>query len=178
MKTRTWASLAAGLAVVGALAACAPHGTPMTQVAYDTSDGVRATVGDVSVLNMIVFTEDGEDGNFTGTITNRGDEDVELTLQYESDGEKVDVVVGVGARETVQVGSGDFGQVFLPGIDTAPGSLLKLYLQYGTFPGKQATVPVLDNRLIPQYEDLLPTPTPTPTPTEVPTPDPTETPAG
>lgn len=179
VKTRSWATLAAGLAVAGVLSACAPVGTPMTQVAYDASDGVRATVGDVSVLNMMVFTEDGEDGNFVAGVTNRSEQDVELTLQYESDGDKVDVIVEVPGGATVRVGDGDFGQVLLPGIGAQPGALLKLYLQYGSEPGKLVNVPVLDDRLLPEYENLLPTPTPTPTPTETPAvdPEPTETPA-
>ena len=176
VKTRTWASLAAGLAVAGILTACAPHGTPMTQVAYDASDGVRTTVGDVSLLNLIVFTEDGEDGNLTGTVTNRGDDDLELTFQYESAGDKVNVTLEVPARETFQLGR-DEGQLLLPAIDTAPGALFALYVQYGSTPGKQVQVPVLDTRLIPEYDGLLPTPTPTPTPTETAEPEPTETPA-
>ena len=149
---------------------------PQTQRPYDASDGVSVHVGDVRLLNMIVFTEDGEDGNFTAAAVNESERDIELTLQYESDGERVDVVVDVPAGRTFNIGVDD-GQVFLPGIDTIAGGLLTLYVQYGSEPGKQLAVPVLDASL-PEYgEGLLPTPTPTPTPTETATPEPTETPA-
>ena len=93
------------------------------------------------ILNALVFTEDGEDGNFTGAAVNTGDEDVELTLQYLSDGDKVNVDIEVPAGETVQIGSGENGQVFLPAIDALPGTLLPIYFQYGALPGKQAGHP-------------------------------------
>ena len=175
MKTRPWASLALGLALVGALSACSVFTLPTTQRPYDASDGVSVHVGDVRLLNVIVFTEDGEDGNFSAGAVNTSDRDVELTLQYESDGERVDVVVDIPAGTTFNLG-GDGDQVFLPGIGVMPGGLLKVYVQYGSNPGKQIDVPVLDTSL-PEYDGLLPTPTPTPTPTETAAPEPTETPA-
>ncbi|HWH97609.1 MAG TPA: hypothetical protein VNS80_04515 [Pseudolysinimonas sp.] len=135
---------------------------------------MSVTVGDIRVLNAIVFSEDGEDGNFFAAAANSGDRDVDLTLQYVSDGEKVNVDIEVPAGETVRFG-GEDSQVFLPGIDAAPGSLLTIYFQYGDRPGKQIDVPVLDTELA-QYDGLLPTPTPTPTPTVTATPTPEPTP--
>ncbi len=67
------------------------------------------------------------------------------------------------------------GQAVLEGIDTPPGSLLKIYVQYGTVPGKQFEVPVLDASLL-EYTSLIPSPMPTPTPTPTLTPGPTPTP--
>jgi hypothetical protein len=176
VKVRNWASLAGALTLVGALSGCSLFAVQQTQYPYDASDGVSARVGDVRLLNVLVFTEDGEDGNLTGAAANSGDEDVDLVIQYESDGAKVDVELEVPAGETVHFGTGEEGQVFLPGIDTAAGALLKIYFQYGGEQGKQVDVPVLDDRL-PEYDGLLPTPTPTPTPTVTGTPEPTETPA-
>jgi len=80
----------------------------------------------------------------------------------------------VPARSVLRFGEED--QVQLPGIDVVPGSLLKLYVQYGSQQGKQIDVPVLTDEL-PEYDGLLPTPTPTPTPTVTATPEPEETPA-
>jgi hypothetical protein len=176
VKVRPWASLVAALTLVGALAGCSVFASPMTQKPYDASDGVSATVGDVRLLNVLVFTEDGEDGNLAGAAVNSSDSDVDLVVQYESDGDKVNVELEVPARTTVHFGAGESGQLFLPGIDTAAGALLKVYFQYGGEQGKQIDVPVLDDRL-PEYDGLLPTPTPTPTPTVTATPEPTETPA-
>ncbi len=174
MRVRTGASIAAAFALVAGLSACS-FAFPQTQKPYEASDGVSVTVGDIRVLNAIVFTEDGEDGNFFAAAANSGDSDVDLTLQYVSGGEKVNVEIEVPAGETVRLG-GEDGQVFLPGIDAAPGALLAIYFQYGDRPGKQIDVPVLDAALG-EYDGLLPTPTPTPIPTVTATPEPTETPA-
>lgn len=175
MRLRSAASIAAALALVIGLSGCSVFAFPHTQDAYDPSDGVGVTVGDISLLNVIVFSEDGEDGNFTGGAVNRSDDDIQLVLQYESGGEKVDVEIEIPARETVILGEGEDGQVFLPGIDSIPGSLMKIYVQYGDRPGKQIDVPVLNTDL-PEYTGLLPTPTPTPTPTVEATPEPEPTP--
>ena len=173
MRVRTGVSIAAAALLATGLAGCSLFATHQTLHPYDPSDGISVTVGDVRLLNVLVFTEDGEDGNFTAAAVNTGDQDVDLTLQYVSDGEKVNIDIEVPVGETVQIGSGENGQVFLPAIDAPPGTLLPIYFQYGSTPGKQVDIPVLDGSF-PLYEDLLPTPTPTPTVT----PTPTETPAG
>ena len=175
MRVRTGASLAAAALLITGLTGCSLFAVHQTLHPYDASDGISVTVGDVRILNALVFTEDGEDGNFSAAAVNTGDEDVDLTLQYLSDGEKVNIEIEIPVGETVQIGSGENGQVFLPAIDTLPGTLLPIYFQYGSHPGKQVDIPVLDASLQ-QYDGLLPTPTPTPTPTVTPTP--TETPAG
>lgn len=174
MKVRTGAKVAVVALLAAGLAGCSLLMTPQTQYAYDASDGVRVAVGDVRLLNMIVFTEDGEDGNFTAAAVNSSDDDVDLTLQYVSGGDKVDVELTLPAGTTFRLGSGDGEQILLPGIDTPAGSLLTIYVQYGAEPGKQVPVPVLDAALE-QYEGLLPMPVPTPTLTA--TPEPVETPA-
>lgn len=174
MRVRTGALIAAAIALVAGLSACS-FAFPQTQEPYDASDGVSVTVGDIKVINAIVFTEDGDDGNFFAAAANSGDSDVDLTLQYLSDGQKVNVEIEVPAGETVFFG-GEDAQVFLPGIDAAPGALLSIYFQYGDRPGKRIDVPVLDTALG-EYDGLLPSPTPTPTPTVTANPTPTETPA-
>lgn len=176
MRVRTGASIVAASALAMGLAGCSLFASPQTQFPYDPSDGVRVTVGDVRLLNIIVFTEDGEDGNLVATAVNTSDSDIDLRLQYVSGGDKVDVEVTVPGGESVGFGSGENGQLFLPEIDAKPGDLLQIYVQYGDVPGKQVDVPVLDASL-PEYDGLLPTPTPTPTPTVTSTPTPTETPA-
>jgi hypothetical protein len=180
VRFRTGASVVAASALALLLAGCSLFAVHQTLHPYDASDGVSVTVGDVRIVNALVFTEDGQDGNFSAAAVNSGDDDVDLVLQYVSGGEKIDVEIEVPAGETVRLGSGEDGQVFLPEIDTPPGSLLRIYFQYGDRPGKQADIPVLDTALE-EYDGLLPTPTPTPTPTGTSTPGempaPTETPA-
>lgn len=159
--------------VATALVGCV--GKVQTQIPYDPSDGVGVSVGSVRVVNLIVLTEDGEDGNLIGAAVNGGTEDVELVFQYGSGSDRTEVSVEVPADETVHLGTGDEGQLFLPGIDAQPGDLLEIYVQYGDEQGALARVPVLDGSL-PEYSDHLPTPTPTPTPTETTGPEPTSTP--
>lgn len=173
MRFRSGASLVAASALAIGLTGCSLFAVHQTLHPYDASDGVGVTVGDVRIINALVFTEDGQDGNFSAAAVNTGGDDVELTLQYLSDGDKVNVEVEVPAGETVHLGGAD-GQVLLPEIGTPPGALLAIYFQYGGNPGKQVDVPVLDTAME-EYDGLLPTPIPTPTVTA--TPDPTETPA-
>jgi hypothetical protein len=163
VRNRSGVALVAASALAVGLTGCSLFAVHQTLHPYDASDGVSVTVGDVRVINALVFTEDGQDGNFTGAAVNTGGSDVDLTLQYVSDGDKVNVEIEVPAGETVHFG-GEDAQVLLPGLDTAPGSLVKIYFQYGDESGKQVEVPVLDTAME-EYDGLLPSPMPTPTPT-------------
>jgi hypothetical protein len=175
---RARVAASAGLAVLVAitLAGCNFFTPQQTLVPYDPADGVSAQVGDVHVLNAVIVSEDGLSGNLLFSALNSGSDDVDLTLQFESNGEKVTLDVEVEAGTTGAFGYGEAGQLFVAGIDTQPGGLLPIYFQYGDEQGRQLLVPVLDGELE-QYQGLLPTPTPTPTPTETAaTPTPTPTP--
>jgi hypothetical protein len=175
VRVRTGVSIIAALALAVGLSACSVFSFPHTQEPYNTSDGVSASVGEVEFLNLIVFTDDGENGNLSGAVVNRSEREIALTLQYVSDGEKVNVELTIPEGRTFRIGSGEGGQLFLPAINSDPGSLLTVYFQYGDNPGAQTDIPVLDAALS-QYEGLLPTPTPTPTPTVTATPEPSPTP--
>lgn len=161
-------------AAATALVGCAGN-PPQTQLQYDPSDGLSVEVADVQLLNLIVLTEDGEDGNLIGSAVNRSEDDIDLVIQYESDGGRTDVTVELPADSTLHLGTGEDGQLLLPGIEAQPGDLISLYFQYGDEQGKEGRIPVLDGAL-PEYADYLPTPTPTPTPTETATAEPTPTP--
>ena len=177
MRARAVASLALVAVAAVVLAGCSLWMEPETQVPYDPSDGTNANIGELQLRNVLVVSEDGVDGNLVMTIVNMGDNDVEVALQYETDGKKHDLTIEVPGDASTQFGSGDAGQLLLEDIGTLPGGLLDLYMQYGDVPGKQLQVPVV-NGTKPPYEGLLPTPTPTPTPSETATPSPSDTPAG
>ena len=120
---------------------------------YDPSDGVSANVGDLDLRNILVVSDDGEDGNLVLTVVNTGEEDAELGVQVgEGGGEPLIIEVEAGA--TVSLG-GDEEPLLLEGIDTQPGALLPIFFQYGTAEGIEKLVPVLDGRL-PEYADLAP----------------------
>ncbi len=169
VRARVAASAALAALVALTLAGCNFITPQATLEPYDSSDGVSARVGDVDVLNVIVLSEDGVSGNLVFSALNTGSDDVELAVQFESDGEKVTLDVDIDAGATGQFGFGEGGQLFLADIDTPPGGLLPIYFQYGDRQGRQLLVPVLDGGME-QYASLLPTPTPTPTPTETPIP--------
>lgn len=177
MRARLVASAVAVAALAITLAGCNFITPQASLYPYDPSDGVSTVVGDVHVLNAMVLTEDGTDGNLLFSAVNDSGQKVDLTVQFESGGSKTDLTVPVDAAGRTDVGFGEAGQLFLAGMDTQPGSLLPVYFQYGDHEGKQLMVPVLDGSLE-QYQPYLPTPTPTPTETGMPTPSPTETPAG
>ncbi len=172
MRARTAASIMLATALATGLAAC--YAVPQTQATYFPSDGVNITVGDVKVLNAMILSEDGVDGNLLASVVNESPDDLDVTLQYLVGGARTDLVVEVPANSVVQLGFGDDGQLLLEGLDVLVGSLIPFYVQYGDVPGGEVSVPVLDASLA-YLEGYYPTPMPTPT--ETATPEPTETPA-
>lgn len=176
MNARAAMSIVLAGVTAAVLAGCGFVTPIATQFQYDPSDGVSTAVGDVTVQNVLVLTEDGEDGNLLFTAVNHSESSVDLGLQYLVDGTKVDLTLELDAKSSTNFGFGDDGQLLLEGIDTPAGSLIALYFQYGNEVGSQIDVPVLDGSLE-QYTPYLPTPAPTPTPTETATavPEPTET---
>ena len=151
MKARLIASVALAATVVFGAAGCGLVAPQATTIQYDPSDGVSATVGDVHLLNMIVLTEDGTDGNLIFTAVNKGSAH-SVSIQFGDDDTTVDVIVD-GNTSTVFGGTSD--PITLNGIDAQPGSLITLFVQYGNETGKEVLVPVLDGS-IPPYEELLP----------------------
>lgn len=163
MRARIAASGVALAALVTLVAGCTFVTNQASTEHYDASDGVSAIIGDVHVANaLLVIADDGEaDGpNLVFTGVNTGDEPVTLSVQVDVDGDKVDQTVSLDPGST-EVGSGDDGQFVLPGVDAVAGSLVKVYFQYGSRPGRELQVPVFDGTWT-EYEGLLPTPTPTP----------------
>jgi hypothetical protein len=125
---------------------------------YDPSDGVSVDVGDLDLRNVLVVSEDGEDGILVMTVVNTSDDDVELGVQFGEGGgdtQTVDIEAGAtaafGADEVEGIDVLD--PIVLEGIDTMPGALLTMYFQYGDAEGIQKQVPVLDARL-PEYNHL------------------------
>ena len=176
MRARVGTSVLIAASLAIGIAGCTFVTPIASQNQYDPSDGVSVTVGDVKLLNAIVITDDGKSGNLVVTASNSSDEEIDVRLQYDVS-KKHTVELAVPGLGESKFGTGKDGQAILPGIDTQPGSLLPLYVQYGSHPGKQILVPVLNNSLA-QYRKLTPSPTPTPTPTPTAslTPTPTPTP--
>lgn len=164
MKFRAGAAVAIAAAIALGVAACAPISTMKH---YDPSDGVSANVGQVKVLNALIITTSGSNGNLLFSGYNNSDELVQLTVQYTVGGVKQSKTATLLPDSTSNFGYTKKTEFILPGIDTRAGSLLPIYFQYGTETGQQVDVPVLDGSL-PQYAGLVPTSTPTPTTTAKP----------
>lgn len=175
LKARAIASIVTACLVMAGIAGCTFVTPIATQSIEDVSDGVNVTVGDVRLLNALVVSDDGTDGNLVAQAYNESDVPVTLSLQYDVDGRHT-VKVRLPAHRATDLGYGARGEVLLPRIGTPAGSLLPLYVQYGSASGKQIGVPVLTNAQS-EYRHLLPTPSPTPTPTLSPTPGATRSPS-
>lgn len=174
MKVRAAASAAIAALVVTGVAACAPIASLKH---YDPSDGVSTTVGQVKVLNALVLSKSGADGNLLFSAYNPTDSLIQLNVQYDDGGTPTTLHATLQPDTTTDFGYGASGQFLLAGLDVKPGSLAPIYFQYDNEVGSRIPVPVLDGA-ISQYQTLLPTPTPTPMPTLTATPTPTPTPTG
>jgi hypothetical protein len=153
VKARLAASAVLAVGLVLGASGCSMLTYQATTEHYDPSDGVSADVGDLDLRNILVVSEDGEDGNLVMTVVNTGDEDAELGVQVGEGGGET-LIVEVEAGGTVSLG-GDEEPLLLEGIDTPPGSLVPIFFQYGSAEGVEKLVPVLDGRL-PEYSDLTP----------------------
>jgi len=160
VKARLAASAALALGLALGASGCSMLTYQATTEKYDPSDGVSVDIGELDLRNVLVVSEDGEDGNLIMTVVNNGDDDVELGVQFgEGGGDTQTIEIEAGNTVAFGVDAAESEDVLEPflleGIDTQPGSLLSMYFQYGDAEGIEKQVPVLDARL-PEYADLAP----------------------
>lgn len=130
---------------------------------YDASDGFSTNVGKVEIRNALVFTDNGDEASLSVTVLNTSSSDATVKFQYKSLGSDKTVSIPVPANgETRRGTTGGDEQALLNGIGRQPGTLITLFVQYGSQTGKSFKVPVLDGSL-PEYATLLPSPVPTAT---------------
>ncbi|WP_168626302.1 hypothetical protein [Cryobacterium sp. BB307] len=154
MRARSAASVALASLVLAGTTACTFLTPQATLEPYDPSDGFGATIGNLEVRNAIIVSEDGQTGNLVVVLANGTDRSMDVKLQWENaDGDKVDQRVHLNADSIKNLGEDQ--QVVLTDIDTQPGALFPVFIQYGSETGKQLNVPVLDGTL-PEYQGLLP----------------------
>ncbi|MEX5236520.1 hypothetical protein [Kocuria arenosa] len=150
----------AGLSAVAAAAllttaGCAYINPPATTMVYSAADGIVEQVGDVKLANvLIVATGAEEEGRVLGTLSNRGEEDVTLTMDV--DGATAEVQIPAG-------GSVDLDQddpvVTVDRAGAGPGLMVETEFTVG---GESLTerVPVLDHTF-PRYAEFVPGGAPT-----------------
>jgi hypothetical protein len=134
----------------------------------ETSDGVNANLGDVSIRNATLISEDGQTASLLVSFLNNNLSTLQLSIQY-TDAKSGKVTQNVyvdgtkpGAAATTITSFGASGQkqIVLNNINSQPGSLFPVFFQYGNQEGQQVLVPVL-NTTLPQYTGLAPSSAPT-----------------
>lgn len=153
---RAVASVVLAASLLAGTAGCTFLSTQATLIQYDPGSGVGANVGDVQVRNAIgIITEDGSAISLLVTLVNSGSDDVSVSLQFESDGEKRTDIKAVTSGAAASFGN-VIGQdqiiIANPGVEA--GDLVPVYVQYGSFQGKELLVPVLGATGV--YADLGP----------------------
>jgi hypothetical protein len=176
VKTRLAATIVLTSAVVLGTAGCTLFAPTGTLKPYQPSDGVAANISEIKVRNLLAVSSDGKDLSLSFTVINNDDVAQTLNVQYkDASGARQTVTVTVPAMSLLTVGGAE-NQLVLRDADAQVGGLVAVYLQYGSEPGAEVLVPVLDDRLG-SYEGFLPSPAPTPTETATPeptSPEPTE----
>jgi len=123
---------------------------------YDPSDGVGATLDDVTIRNAMLITSDGGEANLVMTVINESGEDTELVVQFgEGESRQTATLVLPAQPELTQVGTSLDNQLVVEDADLIAGALFPVYFQHGVVQGEQLNVPVLDGTL-PEYELLVP----------------------
>lgn len=148
------------LALAAALSGCSVTNQITTEVPYSASDGVRATLGDLTAENLLIVAQAADaPGALQGALTNRGDDTLTVELSLEGSTERVrvesgaTVLLGGGAGEGGADGD-DREQVVFDAAG-APGSTVELTLSTDAAGEQTVPVPVLDGTL-PEYADLVP----------------------
>ena len=181
MRARIAATVVVAASLLLSTAGCSFFAPQATLKHYDPSDGVGTTVGQVKVRNALLLTKNGQEASFLVNLINDGEKTVNVLIQYDGTTVsgtpgKVDTRVQLDAGEVKTFGSSDTRQLLFSGINSKAGSLLPVFVQYGTLTGEQLLVPVLDGSLT-EYSKLLPSPLPSATPPAKPTLIPVPTPS-
>jgi hypothetical protein len=168
-RARRIVALATGLTVAGlALAGCSVTNPIQSEKPYSASDGVRATIGDVRAVNLLVITAaHGAPGILTGGLVNDGADDQTVTITV---GGADPATLHLSGHQTLILGpdeSLDQAEVSIAAVDTRPGGTTTTVIKTGAG-STQLEVPVLDGSL-PEYATLVPTHSPTPTAEPTPT---------
>ena len=156
MRRRLFAPFALALSLVLGATGCTLNAEIATQKDYDPSDGVGADIGELSLRNIMLITNDAGEANLVMTVVNAGGSDVSLNVQYSDGANESNTSIDVpSAPALLRVGDDPGSGVVLSGSDVVAGGLTPLYFQYGNTPGELVPVPVLDGAL-PEYELLVP----------------------
>jgi hypothetical protein len=133
------------------LSGCSATNPITTEVAYSASDGVRASLGDLTAENLLLVAAAADSpGALQGALSNRGDEALTVEIATGSSTERIRVASG----ETLLLGGTEGEDVVLE-TPEAPGATTEMTLTTDDAGAVAVQVPVLDGTL-PEYADLVP----------------------
>jgi len=143
VRLRALATTSLSVALLFGTAGCGVLLEPATLQSYSPSDGVNADIGDVSVRNALVVTNDSGDGALVMTLVNSSEALVFVTVELRGD---VKLSASVAAYPGItKVGIPDDNPLVFTNAEFVAGTYSEIYFQYGNFEGALATVPVLDD---------------------------------
>jgi hypothetical protein len=157
VRGRIAASIVLAASVALGIAGCDFIAPQATTKHYDASDGVSGNVGDIAVRNALLITRDGTPANLVVTLVNTGDKSHRVLVESTQNSSKGGQYVTVEPGQSLKVGSSKHPRVVFTKIDAKPGTLHKVFFQYGSQTGLQLLVPVLTGKLD-SYSTLTPTP--------------------
>lgn len=171
------AVLAVGLAL--GTTGCTFFAPVATAIKYNPSDGVSLDLGKLQVRNAFVISPKGTDANLVAVFLNSGSNpinvEVEYTAKVKGEPQVLATHFTIEPGNPVSFGNPGVKQLVFRNADVKPGSLLNVFIQYGSVSGRNLLLPVLDGSQS-EYSDLGPSPLPKPTPTATVTPTATPTP--
>lgn len=145
-------ALTAGLALTTTGCGLLVH--QATETHFDASDGVSAYLDDVTLANLIIFTDGDGPASLVFGAVNNGTNAQLVNIQLDNNGTKTNY------NATITPGYTGYGFGDFPGLtieeDQAPGSLQKVYIQAGDAEGVELDVPVLNADDWEFYEGLNP----------------------
>ena len=168
---RVAASAAVTALVAGVLSGCMFVTPQQTTRSYTPSDGINASVGSIKVRNVLLITDDGQQANMLGLLSNSGDVATTVTLQYDTTAGSETTTLAVPANGVLSLRPNADEQVAtsvttqaravqLDGLDATPGGLYTVGLSVSGEEPITLRVPVLTGELS-EYAGLAPTPTTT-----------------
>lgn len=155
MNTRMAATIALSAAIMVGASGCTFSANIATQKEYDPSDGVGTTIDDVSIRNVLLITDEGENLNLVVTVANNSDEAIELQVEWDLDRTQGEEFIELDPMSLTEVGGPDEQRIVIDGTDVVVGSLVPIFFTYEGAEGSQIEVPVLDGSL-PEYELYVP----------------------